>query len=426
MGMTAGRRLLAFGALAALVASGCTAPEPPTPSPVADAGWSERGPVSLAVGSGEGERFTRVVADWNEAHPNEPVTVVELPTRDGQRAPDLAGRAQAGSGEYTVELLEPAATAEFAANGWLATLPAAAFPTDGLAPAAVASATHEGELAAYPVLLDAGVLYYRTDLLDRLDAPPPTTWTQLRAACSRLMARGPSRWCYAGQLGPHPDLTSNLAEAIWSGGGSLVTADGTPSVNTPAAAAGLSWLAADVSSGATPEAALTWSGDGARRAFASGSLVFLRDWWSAGASIEAGASAVVGTGSAPLPGRDGEGVAVLGGRNLGISAQARNKGTAGEFVRYLASPPVQRELVLEGAGGPVLTELATDAALLKEVPRLKTLNAVLATARPLPVTTKYRQFTKDVQETCLPALRGERAPADALADLEERMGRTFG
>lgn len=405
--------------LAAAVLAGCTTPTAPTPTATPTAALPERGPITLAVESGAAAALARPVAAWNGGHPGEPVTLVELPPGDGRRAPQLAEKAEAGSGEYTVMLLESAATTEFAARGWLAELPQEEFPVAGVDAAALASGTYRGTRYALPLTRDVGVLLYRADLLDRYGIDPPTTWTQLKAACARVRAAAPGLDCYAGQLGPHPDLAGNVAEAIWSAGGELVTAAGQPDVASVAAASGLGRIAADVAGGLVPEASLDWSGDRARRAFGAGELVFLRDWWSARAAIEPTLSAQLGV--ALLPGEAGPGVATLGGRNLGISAHARNTGTAADFVEFLMAADQQRSLARAGFGVPALTEVAAEADLREAVPALATANTALASARPLPAVVEYRESVRAVRELCLPAIKGDREPADALADLQSRL-----
>jgi multiple sugar transport system substrate-binding protein len=410
----------------ALALTACTAQPVPTPSATpADDGWQERGPITLAVASGSAEALRQPLENWNGQHPNEPVALVELASGGGQRAPLMAERAEAKSGEYTIVQLGAAETVEFAAKGWLTELPADQFPTVDLAPAAVSSASYDSALYAYPESMDAGLLYYRTDLLKQAGVKPPTTWAGLRAACARVLLREPSMSCYAGQFGREPDLTSNVAEAIWSAGGDFVSAEGTADVDTPAATSGLQSLAEASASGVIPRAALSWSARRARQAFADGGLLFLRDWWSAGVPLGIGDSAAkVGVGLLPGPGIPG--VAALGGVNLGISTHARNKATAADVVRYLVSPAVQRPAAVNGWLAPTSLQVVSDAGLNTQVPSLVTLAKAIKTARPLPTTTSFRAFSVAVQETSLPVLRGERTASDALADLQGRLDPIFG
>jgi multiple sugar transport system substrate-binding protein len=423
--MRSDRRRAAVALVLALVLGGCTPAPLPSPTPVSPDGWQEHGPITLAVDSGLSGPLRPLVDAWNTSHPAEPATLLELPSRDGQRAPDLAERAKADSGEFTVVLLEPAVAPEFAANGWLSRLPASRFPTEGLDATAVASGTYQDELYAYPLSLDVGVLYYRGDILARYGVKPPTSWGELLAACAKVLGRPSSRSCYAGQLGPNPDLTANVAEAVWSAGGELVGSDGTPAVDSAAAAVGVSRIADAVSSAQVPAAALEWPGDQGRRELVDGSLVFLRDWWSARAAIAASGSAAARVGMTLVPGTIGPGVAVRSGRTLGVSAEARNKGTAADFIVYLTAAPQQRSLALASFGVPALTEVAADPGLVKALPALRTAGTAMATARPLPQTTRFTDVSRAVREVIAPVLKGDREVPDGLADLQQRLGDLF-
>lgn len=54
--------------------------------------------------------------------------------------------------------------------------------------ALVRNNTVDGRLVAMPWFTDAGVLYYRKDLLDKYDQPVPQTWQQLTDSAETVMA----------------------------------------------------------------------------------------------------------------------------------------------------------------------------------------------------------------------------------------------
>ena len=62
----------------ALSAAGCTETPQPTPSPT-PTGWTERGPITLAIGPDGSGVWTQLTTEWNSSHPNEQVTLRELP-----------------------------------------------------------------------------------------------------------------------------------------------------------------------------------------------------------------------------------------------------------------------------------------------------------------------------------------------------------
>ena len=55
-------------------------------------------------------------------------------------------------------------------------------------PAIVANNTVDGKLLGMPFFTDAGLLYYRKDLLEKYKLKPPETWDDLVAAAKTVMA----------------------------------------------------------------------------------------------------------------------------------------------------------------------------------------------------------------------------------------------
>ena len=278
-------------------------------------------------------------------------------------------RGQAKSGEFSVMSVDVVWTAEFAANGFLQELPADKFPTTGMLTSAVDASTYFNKLYAYPQGSDGAMLYYRKDLLDKAGLQAPKTWAEMQAACDKVLPDQKGMSCYAGQHQKYEGLTCNIAEAVNSAGGEFITADGKPAVNTPEAIAGLQWMVDGFKSGMIPADAITWKEEEGRQAFQDGKLLFHRNWpyvWNLASKTD-GSSKIVGKFAvAPLPGKDGPGVSTLGGHNIGISAFTKNKGTAGDFIKFIASEPIQKIFLEKGSLAPILEALYADPALNKQ------------------------------------------------------------
>lgn len=413
-----------LAAVAVLATTACTPASTPTPTPPAADQWSERGPITFAAPEGASETYTEVVDAWNVDHPNEQVTTIELPVPTSRQYSELVDRAKAKSGEFTIMALDVSWLTEFGTNEWLTELPAARFPVEDLLKQAVGASTVDGKLVAYPLSVDAGLFYYRKDLLERARLKPPTTWAELRSACAQILADQAGMNCYAGQLASGEDLTSNVAEAIASANGYLVDAAGKPLVDSSAAASGLQWLVDGVEAGIIPRAALTWRTQDSRQAFEKGQLLFLRHWWPAwhSANRTDSSSIVAGkVGVAVLPGKEGPGIATVSGRSLGIATAARNKGTAADFIAYLTSDAVQRRLLERGVSAPALAGLYDDADLLSRDPSLQALDGALATGRPLPATPRFSEVSQAIDEAGAAVLQQSRTVPEALEDLQARL-----
>jgi multiple sugar transport system substrate-binding protein len=382
-----------------------------------------RGPITLAQGKDTSGNVQNQVNTWNKQHPNEQVRLVELPESADAQRQQMVQNAQTKSDAYTVLNLDVVWTAEFAANRWITALPRNQFDLSSFLPPAVKTGEYRGQLYAAPWKTDAGLLYYRKDLLDQAGIQePPKTWAELQAACAKINEPGVS--CYGGQFDKYEGLTCNFSEAVHSAGGVVVDDSGRPNVHTPQAKQGLDFLAQGFKSGLMPKEAITYKEEEARRAFEKGGLVFLRQWpyqWAL--SNKEGSSEVAGKFDvAPLPGLSGPGAPTLGGHNLAVSAFAKNKATALDFVKFLTSEERQRANLLATSEAPTRAALYDDAELQKEFPYLQVLKASLLNAKPRPDAVRYGDVTTAIQEAAYAAITGTKTSDQALAELQTRLG----
>jgi multiple sugar transport system substrate-binding protein len=118
---------------------------------------------------------------FQQAHP--PVQIQEevLPSSSDQQHLFYVTNLEAGAADFDVFALDVIWVPEFRRAGWLHELTLYLGP-DGLKdffPGPVQAATHEERIYAVPWFLDAGVLYYRRDLLEKYGLALPRTLTEL-------------------------------------------------------------------------------------------------------------------------------------------------------------------------------------------------------------------------------------------------------
>lgn len=256
-----------------------------------------------------------------------------------------------------------------------------------------------------PFTSNAGLLYYRSDILKAAHASPPRTWAQLAHLAATLAPRYHLAG-YAGQLSSYEGLTVNFAEAVQSAGGSILSPDGTTvTLNSPQARTGLNFLLEGLKAGWIPRAALSYNEPESATPFLDGKLLFLRNWPYVIGQASAPGSPIAGKfGVTALPGPDGPGSAVLGGANLAISAYSQHQGTALAFIKFLTSKASEREELVKGSLPPVWTSLYSDPALVKRFPYLRTLKKAIITARVRPQTSNYSQLSLAISSTIHQAL----------------------
>ncbi|GEK47605.1 sugar ABC transporter substrate-binding protein [Bisbaumannia pacifica] len=299
-------------------------------------------------------------------------------------------------------------------------------------PAIVENNTVDGRLVAMPWFTDAGVLYYRKDLLEEYGFEPPETWEELTAIAREIQAgeqaAGDRIWGYVFQGRAYEGLTCNALEWVAShGGGTIVDAEGNLTVNNADAASALD-LAASWIGDITPEGVLNYTEEEARGLFQSGNAVFMRNWpyaWSLAQGEESEVRGRVGVVKLPH-GEGGNSAATLGGWNLAVSRYSENPELAADLVAFLTGEAEQKRRAIEGSYNPTLERLYADEEVLAAVPFFGTLYDTFANAvaRPSAATGEsYGRVSNAFFDTTHSVLSGEMSATDALPQLEGQLRR---
>jgi multiple sugar transport system substrate-binding protein len=426
------RVLIAAASMGALfVAAACGggggggAPEGGGTSPAA-ADFTKQGDIEHWAGKDVSGNLPKLVKQFNDSHPNGKVILHELPDEADQQRQQMIQNAQIKNPKMAVLNVDVVWTSEFAAKGYILPLPAEQFPTEDRLKATVDSATYFNKLYAYPSESDGGLLYYRKDLLDKYSLQAPTTFDEMKAACDKITAgeNDSKLGCFAGQYNKYEGLTVNFDEAVHGAGGVIVGDDGKPNVATPEATMGLQTLTDWFKDGHIPKAAITWTEEEGRQAFQNGELIFHRNWGYVYnlANKTDGSSEVAGKFDvAPLPGITGPGVSSLGGHNLAIAANAENKGTAVDWIKFKTSQEVQKSNTLATSNSPTIESLYSDPDLVKKFPFMPIQLKSIQTAKPRPKAVEYGDVTLAIQDAAYGALQGQTQPDAALQALQAKL-----
>jgi multiple sugar transport system substrate-binding protein len=414
------RRLsLGFIALVALILAGCGGP---SGGGGGGGGNQGTGPITFAVGKDTTGYTAHILQSWNTAHPDTKVSLIELPESADQQRSQFVTNLSAKSSSYDVLGIDVVWTAEFAKSGWLKELDQSQLPIGQLLKPAVDTAMFDGKLWAAPWFTNAGLLYYRKDVLSKAGKQPPTTFAELQADCS--IAKQNNMDCYGGQFAKYEGLTVNFSEAVQAAGGSIMSNSGTKVDLGAPAVQGLSFLANGFKSGMIPKAGITYMEENSRRDFMAGKLLFLRNWpyvFSL-ASTPDPANKVLGKfGVEPLPGFNGPGSSSLGGLNFAISAYSKHQKTAADFIKFILNENEQKTAFQKSTNPPVWASLYDDPALVKQFGFLPILKQGLLAAKPRPITPNYQEVTNAIQEEAYAAEQGQKSPDQAISDLSKKL-----
>lgn len=315
--------------------------------------------------------------------------------------------------------------AEFAAAGW--TLPLDSRFDERVRAQFLAgtirASTWEGHVHAVPAFIDAGMLYYRKDLLEKYHLPAPRTWSELAAAARRIVAgehdTQPGLAGYSGQFKQYEGLVCNLLEFVAAHGGRFVDEQAThATLSEPATLAAIRWVRDEVIGGLAPRSVLTYQEPESLALFVQGLAVFHRNWpYAWDVSNDERASRVAGkVGIAPLPGFDDEaGRSALGGWLYGVSAYSRRADSAWAFVDFMTSEETQRHFALHASLAPTRSALYEDPAVAATGASFVREKAAFRGAVPRPVTPMYPAVSGALQRFLSTAIATRDSDLDRLA-----------
>ncbi|MBF0677590.1 MAG: ABC transporter substrate-binding protein [Devosia sp.] len=297
-------------------------------------------------------------------------------------------------------------------------------------PSVIESQTVDGKLVAVPGFTDAPALYYRTDLLEKYGKDVPKTWSELHATAQEIMdgerAEGKTdMWGFVFQGNAYEGLTCNALEWVNSfGGGQIIEADGTISINNPQAVAALEEAASWIGT-ISPEGNLAYMEEESRGVWQLGNAVFMRNWPYAYALSNNDDSAVKGNFDvAPLPAGEGEGAkssATLGGWNFAVSKYSANQEAAVELALFLSSEESQKRRAIQQANLPTVQSLYQDADVLAASPFMAAWEEIFQNAVPrpsAPTQANYNEASSLFWSAVHNTLSGNGSAAENLELLE--------
>jgi trehalose/maltose transport system substrate-binding protein len=295
-------------------------------------------------------------------------------------------------------------------------------------PAIVENNTVDGRLIGIPWFTDAGLLYYRTDLLEKYGYDgPPATWDELEEMAQTIQdgerAEGNQDfWGFVWQGNAYEGLTCDALEWIASNdGGTIVSPDGVITINNPNAIEIIDQAAGWVGT-ISPPGVTGYGEEESRGVWQAGNAAFMRNWPYAYSLGQAEDSAIAGLFDvSPLPAGVGSPAATLGGWQLAVSRYSAHPEQAADLAFFMASYDEQKRRAVIGSLNPTIMDLYEDEEVLEANPFFGSLYDVFinAVARPSTVTApQYAQTSSLFFNAVHDVLTGRTDAESAFEELE--------
>jgi multiple sugar transport system substrate-binding protein len=259
-------------------------------------------------------------------------------------------------------------------------------------------------------------LIYRTDLIDR----PPATWDDFVAAMERVA--DPAGALYGAVVAAYPDGHNTVYDFslhLWTRGGELLDASGTPSLDTAATREALAFYRKLVRHPATAPGAKAIHSVPAGEMFMAGKVAMMANWFGFAAMCQTlEESKVRGkVGIAPIPaGRGGQSASLNVYWMLSIAAGSKQKELAWRFMRHCASAEMDKLLTLGGAVGCRISTWH-DAEVNAKVPFFHRLQELHRNARSFPLDRRFPKLAGAIEKGVLRTIDTDDAVETIASDM---------
>lgn len=304
-------------------------------------------------------------------------------------------------------------------------------------PETIRNNTVDGKLLAIPWFIDAGMLYYRMDLLQKYNLSIPHTWQDLEKAAKIIQAGerkngNKNFWGYVWQGKAYEGLTCDALEWVASnGGGQIVSKNKKITINNPKAIEAVK-MAANWIGTISPENMTNMAEEDVRKIWQNGNAAFMRNWPYAYSLGNTRNSPIKGKFHiTTLPqGRSGSKKAsTIGGWQLAVSKYSKHPEAAALLVYFLTSEKIQKIRAIKGFYNPTIMALYNDNEILARSPIFRPQYQVYMNSVSRPSTAtgiKYWDTSKLFYLSIHSVLTGKQSAEKAMSKLEKQLQNLLG
>ncbi len=326
-----------------------------------------------------------------------------------------------GKSPFDVILIDVTWLPKYAAAGWLE-------PMDkwintenwhSLANGARLGNTYNNQIYRWPLVADMGLLYWRTDLLEK----PPKTPEELIEVSLNLKRKGLITYGYVWQGRQYEGLSCVFLEVLNAFGGEWLSKESKQiNLKSKESNNAAKWLKELITSGASPSSVTNFSETESLQAFETGQAALMRNWPYAWAELQKETSLVKGkVGVTTMVSKNGiSPTATLGSWGFSILKSSSNKDAAYKAIEFLTSVESQKKLFLINGYTPTKKIVFKDKELKRTAPLITVLEKALSISKPRPQTPLYAQISNVLQTQLSTILTNQITPEKGMALAHEK------
>ncbi|RME81600.1 MAG: sugar ABC transporter substrate-binding protein [Caldilineae bacterium] len=266
----------------------------------------------------------------------------------------------------------------------------------------------DGKLYGLPLRGHPFMFFYRTDIFEELGIEVPTTWEEMEQAAQTIKDSG-----YGGEdfyplsvyYGINAGQNTFWWEALlWSNGGELFDDSWKPIFNSDlgleATERYIGWLR----NGLTGPGSVAYNEQEGLEEFIQGRAAMFMGWWwmySRMINCERAPDVCENVGFAVAPSWEGKGKPRTYGHvwPMGINKYSKKQEAAFEYMKWIHSAEVQKEVIMDKSSPEVSTNVATRLSVLRD-PEVNAVNnglpavgaEILANARTNPIIPEWLEI----------------------------------
>ncbi len=378
------RLVVALGLAAIVAAAGCGRDEGSVGEGPGKgvSGGKAKGEITVWAMGAEGEKLSVLADGFMKENPDAKVKVTPIPW-DG--AHDKIATAIAGGQTPDVSLIGTTWMGEFAKTGGLDPTPTGLVNGEDFFKGAWDTTVVDGTSYGVPWYVETRLFYVNKDVAAKAGVKaPPKTWDEFKAAVEAFKNKGGAKWGVSLQPGGTGSWQSVLP-FVWQNGGDVLSGDKF-ALDSPEAVEALAYYKSFFDEGLAPK---DLPQGALEPDFVKGKIgAFVSGPWHIGILKDQGAAGKYELWH--MPGRQAA-TSFVGGGDLAVFKDAKNRDGAWKFISYLSRPDVQVKWHQTVADLPSVKRAWDDPAL-KGDPQLSAFGAQLSDAKSPPAIATWEQI----------------------------------